>query len=315
MLSGAPVVAETVFVRREVTLTASHVERFLEETSRQVDAALDRLLPSVDQEPKTLHEAIRYSVFAGGKRFRPALVLASARACGLDPEAVLPVACAVEAVHTYSLIHDDLPSMDNADWRRGRPTCHVRYGEAVAVLAGDALHDLAFEWVAAASGLGPPERVLRVVQDLAQALGTGGMVGGQVLDLLAERGRVPADWVPEIHRRKTGCLIRACARVGPILAGREGDLVCLTAYGEHLGLAFQITDDVLDVVGDLEKLGKRTGADVAASKATYPKVFGLERSREMARQEAQAAVAALEPLGPRAALLADLAWFVVERER
>lgn len=292
------------------------MEAFLEEASRRVDAALDRLLPPADEEPKVLHEAIRYSVFAGGKRFRPALVLASAQACGLEPDRVLPVACAVEAVHTYSLIHDDLPSMDNADWRRGRPTCHVRYGEAIAVLAGDALHDVAFQWVvAAADRLGPADRVLRVVLDLASALGTAGMVGGQVLDLLAERGVVPGEWVPEIHRRKTGCLIRACARTGPILAGREDDLACLTAYGEHLGLAFQITDDVLDVVGEAQKLGKRTGADAAAAKATYPRVYGLERSRELARQEAEAAVAALQPLGPRGDLLAELAWFVVERER
>ncbi len=292
------------------------MEAFLEEASRRVDAALDRLLPPADEEPKVLHEAIRYSVFAGGKRFRPALVLASAQACGLEPDRVLPVACAVEAVHTYSLIHDDLPSMDNADWRRGRPTCHVRYGEAIAVLAGDALHDVAFQWVvAAADRLGPADRVLRVVLDLASALGTAGMVGGQVLDLLAERGVVPAEWVPEIHRRKTGCLIRACARTGPILAGREDDLACLTAYGEHLGLAFQITDDVLDVVGEAQKLGKRTGADAAAAKATYPRVYGLERSREIARQEVETAVAALQPLGPRGDLLAELAWFVVERER
>lgn len=292
------------------------MEAFLEEASRRVDAALDRLLPPADEEPKVLHEAIRYSVFAGGKRFRPALVLASAQACGLEPDRVLPVACAVEAVHTYSLIHDDLPSMDNADWRRGRPTCHVRYGEAIAVLAGDALHDVAFQWVvAAADRLGPADRVLRVVLDLASALGTAGMVGGQVLDLLAERGVVPAEWVPEIHRRKTGCLIRACARTGPILAGRGDDLACLTAYGEHLGLAFQITDDVLDVEGEAQKLGKRTGADAAAAKATYPRMYGLERSKELARQEAEAAVAALQPLGPRGDLLAELAWFVVERER
>ncbi|MCL6499523.1 MAG: polyprenyl synthetase family protein [Firmicutes bacterium] len=297
-------------------MIGSRVEAFLEQAGQQVDAALDRLLPPADQEPRLLHEAVRYSVFAGGKRFRPALVLASAQACGLDADAVLPVACAVEAVHTYSLIHDDLPSMDNADWRRGRPTCHVRYGEAIAILAGDALHDMAFQWILAASDrLGPPDRVLRVVLDLAVALGTQGMVGGQVLDLLAERGQVPADWVPEIHRRKTGCLIRACARVGPLLSGGEEDLVCLTAYGEHLGLAFQITDDVLDVVGEAEKLGKRTGADEASSKATYPKVFGLERSRQMAREEAEAAVAALRPLGPRGELLAELARFVVERER
>jgi len=293
---------------------ASRLEQFLEEGSRRVDAALDRLLPPVDVEPKTLHEAIRYSVFAGGKRFRPLLVLASAEACRLDPDSVLPVACAVEAVHTYSLIHDDLPSMDNSDWRRGQPTCHVRYGEAIAVLAGDALHDMAFEWVvAAADRLGPPDRVLGVVLDLARALGTEGMVGGQVLDLLAERGQVPPDWVPEIHRRKTGCLVRACARVGPLLAGDPQALACLTAYGEHLGLAFQITDDVLDVVGHPDKLGKRPGADEA--KVTYPKVFGLDAARQLALQEAERAVEALRPLGPRGDLLADLARFVVDRER
>lgn len=297
-------------------LIATQVEAFLEEVGRRVETALDRLLPPVDQEPRILHEAIRYTVFAGGKRFRPALVLASAEACSLEPEVALPVACAVEAVHTYSLIHDDLPSMDNADWRRGRPTCHVRYGEAIAVLAGDALHDLAFEWAAgAADRLRAPERVLRVIQDLAGALGTQGMVGGQVLDLLAERGGIPAHWVPEIHRRKTGCLIRACARVGPLLSGREEDLSCLSAYGEHLGLAFQIMDDVLDVVGDTSKLGKPTGTDQASSKATYPRVFGLEASRRMAQEEVSAAVAALRPLGPRGELLAGLACFVVERER
>lgn len=288
----------------------------MEEAGRRVEAALESLLPPAQAEPRLLHEAVRYSVFAGGKRFRPALVLASAEACGLDTDTVLPVACAVEAVHTYSLIHDDLPSMDNADWRRGRPTCHVRYGEAIAVLAGDALHDMAFEWIlAAGERLGPPDRVLRVALDLATALGTGGMVGGQVLDLLAERGVVPAEWVPEIHRRKTGCLIRACARVGPLLSGREDDLACLTEYGEHLGLAFQITDDVLDVVGEQDKLGKRTGSDQAASKVTYPRVFGLERARQMARELAEAAVAAIAPLGPRGQLLAELARFVVERDR
>ncbi len=295
-------------------MIASRLERFLEQGSRRVEAALDRLLPPPDVEPRILHEAIRYSVFAGGKRFRPLLVLASAEVCQIDPEAVLPVACAVEAVHTYSLIHDDLPSMDNSDWRRGQPTCHVRYGEAIAVLAGDALHDMAFEWVlAAADRLGPSERVLQVILDLARALGTAGMVGGQVLDLQAERGQVPPHWVPEIHRRKTGCLVRACARVGPLLAGDPQALACLTAYGEHLGLAFQITDDVLDVVGEQEKLGKRPGAD--ETKVTYPKVFGLEAARQMAVREAELATEALRPLGSRAELLADLARFVVNRER
>ncbi len=294
-------------------MITSRLAQFLEQGSRRVEDTLDRLLPPAGVQPKVLHEAIRYSVFAGGKRFRPLVVLASAEVCQLDPEAVLPVACAVEAVHTYSLIHDDLPSMDNADWRRGQPSCHVRYGEAMAVLAGDALHDMAFEWVLAAGArLGPLDRVLQVALELAQALGTAGMVGGQALDLLAERGHIPPEWVPEIHRRKTACLVRACARVGPLLAGDSQALACLTSYGEHLGLAFQIADDVLDVVGQQEKLGKRPGADQA--KVTYPKVFGLERAQQMAAEEVERAVEALRPLGSRGELLADLARFVVDRE-
>jgi geranylgeranyl diphosphate synthase type II len=281
----------------------------------RVETALDTLLPPADADPPVIHEAMRYSIFAGGKRFRPLLVLASTDACGIDPEAVLPLACAVEAVHTYSLIHDDLPSMDNSDTRRGKPTCHVKYGEAIAVLAGDALHDCAFEWIGELRARFDPERVLQVVREVAVAIGTRGMVGGQVLDLLAEHSRIPPRDVTEIHRRKTGALVRACARAGALLSGSELDASILARYGEHLGLAFQIADDILDVVGEADKMGKRPGGDVAAAKATYPAVFGLERSRAMASEQTRTAVEVLEEFTGRAEILRALARFVVERDR
>lgn len=291
------------------------LDGFVAAWAGRVEATLDRLLPSADADPPIIHEAMRYSVFAGGKRFRPLLVLASADACGVDPEAVLPLACAVEAVHTYSLIHDDLPSMDDSDTRRGQPTCHVKYGEAVAVLAGDALHDCAFEWIGQLAERFEPMRVLDVVREVAMAIGTRGMVGGQVLDLLAEQRQVPVERVTEIHRRKTGALVQACARSGALLSGSEADAAILARYGEHLGLAFQISDDILDVVGEVDKMGKRPGGDVAAAKATYPSVYGLERSREMAVEEMGIAIEALERFGGRTEILCALARFVVERDR
>ncbi|MDR5683535.1 MAG: polyprenyl synthetase family protein [Armatimonadota bacterium] len=291
------------------------LDAFFTAWTPRVEAALDALLPPAHADPSVIHEAMRYSVFAGGKRFRPILVLASADACGVDPATAMPLACAVEAVHTYSLIHDDLPSMDDSDTRRGKPTCHVKYGQAVAVLAGDALHDCAFEWITDLRASFPADRVLAVIREVAAAIGTGGMVGGQVLDLLAERRQLPADAVTEIHRRKTGALVRACARCGALLSGSEADARALGRYGEHLGLAFQITDDILDVVGEAEKMGKPPGGDSAAAKATYPAVFGLDRSRAMAVEQMHMAIDALAALGARAEVLRGLARFVVERDR
>jgi geranylgeranyl diphosphate synthase type II len=303
-------------MRRESGLAAAGIARAMETRAALVDAALDRFLPPTSAVPQRLHEAMRYSVFAGGKRFRPFLLLASAEACGLAPEQAMPAACAVEMIHTYSLIHDDLPSMDDSDTRRGLPTCHVVFGEAMAVLAGDALHALAFEILAGmAETYGHASRIAAVTRELSHAIGTPGMVGGQVMDLLAEHGELAHDAVPEIHRRKTGALVRACARAGPQLAGDADSLDPITRYGEHLGLAFQITDDVLDVIGETAKLGKHTGGDEAAAKATYPSVFGLPAAKRMAREEMDRAIEALKPLGAdRGDVLAALAKFVVQRE-
>jgi geranylgeranyl diphosphate synthase, type II len=293
------------------------IEVFLAEHGRLVEDALDRFLPSADTPPQLVHQAMRHSVFAGGKRLRPILVIAAAGVVGVGPRGVLPSACAVELVHTYSLIHDDLPAMDNSPTRRGRPTCHVLFGEAVAVLAGDALHALAFElFVRNADGGCPPARVVRAIGELTRGIGTQGMVGGQVLDLLTVSGPQGEENVRQIHSLKTGSLIRACLRIGGILGGaRADDLEVLGRYGEHLGLAFQIIDDILDVVGEEAKLGKETGSDASLAKVTFPSVFGLGRSRQLAEDATRDAVLALEPLEDRGDRLRDLAMFLLRRER
>jgi geranylgeranyl diphosphate synthase type II len=294
------------------------VEARLADHGRLVEAALDRALVSADTPPQVVHQAMRYSVFAGGKRLRPILVLAGAEVAGMGPDAVLPAAAAVELIHTYSLIHDDLPAMDNSPTRRGRPTCHVVFGEAIAVLAGDALHALAFELLAGvADGDSiPPDRVVGAIVEVTQGIGTKGMVGGQVLDLLAARGPVEAADVRQIHRLKTGSLIQACVRIGGMLAGASpNDLEALSAYGEHVGLGFQIIDDILDVVGEEGKLGKGTGSDAAQAKVTFPAVFGLDASRDLARAATAQAISALEPLGVRGEWLRSIAAFLLSRER
>jgi geranylgeranyl diphosphate synthase type II len=290
-----------------------------------VERALDEALPGPEVLPAPLHQAMRYSLFAGGKRVRPLLVLASAELIGAPPDRVLPTACAVELIHTYSLIHDDLPSMDDSATRRNQPTCHVAFGEAIAVLAGDALHALAFELMARNADLVGADRAVRALREIASAIGTQGMVGGQVLDLLAERrpslgrfGVWPADrreGVRQIHRWKTGALIRACVRSGGHLAGATpAELDRLDAYGDELGMAFQIIDDVLDEVGSAEALGKDARQDAASSKLTYPAAFGLEASRVAARAHTARAVAALGGWGSEADLLRELAETLLGRE-
>ncbi len=306
------------------TVTSVDFPTYLATRGRLIDDAVEAALPPAEQPPQIIHRAMRYSMLGGGKRLRPLLVVASAEACGGNPRAVLPVACAVELIHTYSLIHDDLPAMDNSDTRRGRPTCHIAYGEAIAVLAGDALHALAFDLIARASPDCDSPRLLAVSQDIAKSIGTAGMVGGQVLDLLGEGRTFPggstspatplAELVPEIHLRKTAALIGACVRAGALLAGADAPtLRSLSAYGERLGLAFQIIDDILDVVGDDRVLGKRAGSD--AAKATYPAAFGVPRSRDMAAQLTAQAVEALAPLADRGAILQELARSLLARER
>jgi geranylgeranyl diphosphate synthase, type II len=294
------------------------LENTLEQGQALTDAALDRLIPKESEEPVSIHKAMRHSVFAGGKRLRPILVIAAAGVAGARPADVMPSACAVELIHTYSLIHDDLPAMDNSPTRRGRPTCHVVYGEAMAVLAGDALHALAFELLVANAerpGCGP-ERVLRAIGEVTVGIGTAGMVGGQVFDLLAVGGPLDEASVRRIHRLKTGSLIRACLRVGAILGGADpGTLASLDQYGEHVGLAFQIVDDILDVVGEQEKLGKEPGSDATLAKVTFPSVFGLDRSRAIAEDATRRAVDALAPIGAGADRLRALAEFLLDRER
>lgn len=288
-----------------------------------IDDALDAVLPPADTPPEVLHRAMRHSVLSGGKRLRPLLVLASTEACGGEAQTALPVACAVELIHTYSLIHDDLPAMDDAETRRGRPTCHVVFGEAIAVLAGDALHALAFRLMTETAGTAGAERALAVARDIAAAIGTDGMVGGQVFDLLGEGRAFPnqppvaarpmADLVREIHTRKTAALIRACARAGAMLTGAAAPVLdALSTYGDRVGLAFQIIDDVLDVVGTAATLGKHAGRD--AAKATYPAAFGLARSRAIAAQLTEEAVHAVAVFGERGRILQDLATTLVGRE-
>jgi geranylgeranyl diphosphate synthase type II len=298
---------------------------FLAARTPQVEAALDALLPPPDAFPSVVHEAMRYSVFAGGKRLRPLLVLAAAEASGGTLSPVLPAACAVELIHTYSLIHDDLPSMDDSATRRGRPTCHVVFGDAVAVLAGDALSALAFDLLARTPAPVPRAAVVQVVGEIAAAIGTEGMVGGQVLDLLGERRPhlpiIPSwpagleDAVRDIHVRKTGALIRASVRAGAVLSGvSDGVLAALSDYGARVGLAFQIVDDILDEVGEAARMGKGVQQDAQRAKLTFPAVWGLRRSREMAEVLTEEAVAALTPLGSDGRRLAEVAWWLLRRE-
>ena len=291
------------------------LQAYLKERRALVDAALERALPGEDVPPPTVHRAMRYSVMAGGKRLRPILVIAGAETVGGTAAMVLPTACALELIHTYSLIHDDLPAMDDDDYRRGRLTSHKVFGDAVAILAGDALLTLAFRLIADNADLVRDPRSIRdVVAEVADAAGTAGMVGGQVVDIESEGKTVSAETLDYIHTRKTAALIRASLRVGAMLAGAKPDaLKAITRAGEALGLAFQIVDDILDVEGSLEELGKTAGSDQRKQKATYPALHGLEASRRRARQLIEDAKVALMPLGPAARPIAALADFIYER--
>lgn len=281
---------------------------------KRVDAALDRWVPPESANPATIHRAMRYSLFAGGKRLRPLLAIAAADAISDAPSGIESAACALELIHTYSLIHDDLPALDNDDLRRGRPTCHKVFGDAIAILAGDALLTLAFE-VLAKLDCAVAEKRAALVGELATASGTvGGMIGGQVNDLEGE-GKFPtAALLESIHRAKTGALLRASLRIGAIYAGADAmQLEALTRYGEHVGLAFQIVDDVLDVEQSSEALGKTAGKDAQQHKITFPAVYGIERSREMAERECVEAHLALKDFDDRAERLRQIADYVVQR--
>ena len=286
---------------------------FFEEDRLAVDAALERLLPAQTAPPSSVHTAMHYSVFAGGKRIRPILCLETARIFTSDVTPALHPACALEFIHTYSLIHDDLPALDNDDLRRGKPTCHKKFGEALAILAGDALLTLAFQTISAT--LAPSERCVSILSEVASAAGTiNGMVGGQVADVEAEGKRVDPQTLEYIHRSKTAALIRASITAGALCAGAgPEDVARLRRFGETIGWAFQVTDDILDVEEPSAALGKTAGKDMAQQKATYPSVFGLERSHAIAKDLATKAIAELTPYAERASRLREIAEFLVLR--
>jgi geranylgeranyl diphosphate synthase type II len=286
---------------------------FFEEDRLSVDAQLEKLMPAESVEPSAIHTAMRYSVFAGGKRIRPILCLEAARVFQADVAAALYPGCAIEFIHTYSLIHDDLPALDNDDLRRGKPTCHKKFGEATAILAGDALLTLAFETIAATSV--SSERRVAMVTEIASAAGTvNGMVGGQVADLEAEGKPVGPEMLEYIHRSKTAALIRASITAGALCTGAPSeDVARLRRFGETIGWAFQVTDDILDVEESSAALGKTAGKDIAQQKATYPSVFGLERSHQIAKELATKGISELAAYGERADRLRAIAEFLVHR--
>jgi geranylgeranyl diphosphate synthase type II len=287
---------------------------YLNARQKEVDRALDRFLPKASASPATIHKAMRYSLFAGGKRLRPALCLAAAEACGGDTSSALPLACAVECIHTYSLVHDDLPSMDNDDLRRGRATCHKVFGDGIAILAGDALLTIAFEIAAQAKGTTRYD-LRTIIREIAVAAGSRKLIAGQVADLEGEGRRLNRAQLRYIHTNKTAALLTASIRLGGMAANASATkLAALTAFGQALGLAFQVIDDILDVTQTSEKLGKSAGKDVAAKKATYPAVIGLEKSRAEANRLTSRAEAALEYFGRSADRLREIAKHLLARE-
>jgi geranylgeranyl diphosphate synthase type II len=293
------------------------IQRYLQDQKARVDVALAHYLPGEENYPQAIFQAMRYSVFAGGKRVRPILAIAAAETLGGTAEEVLPLACALECIHTYSLIHDDLPALDNDDYRRGRLTNHKVFGEANAILAGDALLTFAFELLTNPRHWQQfvPARVVQVVHEVAYAIGTFGMIGGQVVDLQMEGQDVELPALQYIHAHKTGALIRASVRAGAILSGGSPvEVEALTAYGTHIGLAFQIMDDILDVRGDEQLMGKALRKDDERRKATYPRLVGLTESEARARAAVAAGMAALAPIGERGAVLRHLAQFIIARE-
>ncbi|MDX6382923.1 MAG: farnesyl diphosphate synthase [Blastocatellia bacterium] len=293
----------------------SDAGEFLASCRALIDAELDRLIPRESAPPERVHSAMRWSLFAGGKRFRPALVLATGQTFGANPDDLLRTACALEMIHTYSLIHDDLPSMDNDELRRGRPTCHVKFDEATAILAGDALQTLAFQTIAEDQRL-PAELRVQLIAEIARAAGTPeGMVAGQAHDLDAESREVSRQELERIHHHKTGALIRASARCGGMIArAGQSELARITEYATNLGLLFQITDDLLDVTATAEDLGKTPGKDARSSKATYPALYGIEATRSQLEDVHQAACRALAGIEPPAELLRSIADFIRKRQ-
>jgi geranylgeranyl diphosphate synthase type II len=294
--------------------TVENLRSYLAGYQKEVDRALDRVLPKASVKPATIHKAMRYSLFAGGKRLRPILCLASCEACGGLAKDALSLACALECIHTYSLIHDDLPSMDNDDFRRGRPTCHKVFGEGIAVLAGDALLTIAFEIAAQAKGW-PRYQLRTIFRELSVAAGSTKLIAGQVADLEGEGRSIHRAQLRYIHENKTAALLTTSVRLGGMSANATPkQLKALTDFGYALGLAFQVIDDILDVTQTSEKLGKSAGKDAAAHKATYPAVLGLEKSRAEAARLTRRAHEALYSLGKKGQTLRAIAGYLLERE-
>jgi len=289
------------------------LDQYITGQQQFVDQTLDKLVPPATESPETIHRAMRYSLFAGGKRIRPLLCMAAAESISDAPIGVERAACSLELIHTYSLIHDDLPALDNDDLRRGLPTCHIKFGDAMAILAGDALLTLAFEVLSRLDI--DAVRKVALIEELARASGTvGGMIGGQVHDIEGEGKRPDAKLLESIHRAKTGALLRASVRMGAIYAqADDAQLAALTSYGEHTGLAFQIVDDILDVEQTSDELGKTAGKDAAQQKITFPAVYGIHRSRQMAEEHRLAAHLALDRFDERAERLRELADLIVRR--
>jgi geranylgeranyl diphosphate synthase type II len=292
------------------------IKTYLSRKKNIVDKALEKLVPRADAFPPSVHEAMRYSLFAGGKRVRPILALAAAEALGTKSDDLLPIAGALELIHTYSLVHDDLPAMDNDDYRRGMATCHKVYGEAIAILAGDGLLNMAFEILSDRQRLKavPAGRLIAIIREISTASGAHGMVGGQVVDMESEGREVDFPTLEYIHTHKTGALIRASVRTGALYA-RAGkrQYTALSHYGELVGLAFQIADDILDITGKREETGKDVGSDIKKGKKTFPAFYGLEESRRRATEVADKAVASLQGFGRAADPLRELAKYIVTR--
>jgi geranylgeranyl diphosphate synthase type II len=293
-----------------------NIKSYLSKKKTIVDKALDKLVPPANMFPTSVHEAMRYSLFAGGKRVRPILAIAAAEALGAKTNDLLPLAGSLELIHTYSLIHDDLPAMDDDDRRRGRPTCHKVYGEAIAILAGDGLLNMAFEVLSdpRRTKAVSANRLLSIIREIGAASGVHGMVGGQVVDMESEGKDIDLPTLEYIHTHKTGALIRASVRVGALYAkASEKRLKALTRYGERVGLAFQIADDILDITGKQDEIGKAVGSDLKKGKKTFPGFFGLEGSRMRANEVANKAIQSLRDFDHKADPLRELAKYIVNR--
>ncbi len=294
----------------------SFMEAYLQDRRKIVEETLHWYLPTESNTPAEIYKAVHYSVFAGGKRIRPILCLAAVDACGGNFSQAMPVACALELIHTYSLIHDDLPAMDNDDFRRGKPTCHKIFGENIAILVGDALLTEAFALLSRTGKVKfPAERHLAVIQEIAQAAGIAGMVGGQTLDIISEKTKPDQATLHEIHRRKTGALISAAVKTGAIMSGApESEIKALSDYGLNIGMAFQIADDILNVEGDRELMGKGTGSDDALGKVTYPSLMGMDYTKKELQRHVDTAIAAISIFDKKALPLRLIAYYIMERK-